>query len=616
MSPCRQTCRRVPATPISKLNNLSTFDSTISLGVDVLACFFIFRRHQGSLYNMKNITFSNRQEKINSIVSKTKKILKKFPYNKYGNIRDRGLSKLDRLDDEEGLTIAFVGQYSAGKSTIISTLTGLDDIEIGQGVVTDEPSVYEWKEGVRIVDTPGIYADRPKHDEMSLRYMDEADLLVYVATVNGLDKIIGENFRELAIEQGRAGKMMLTLNKRATEPGSNVTGWKESLRPVVKPLDFDDLRLTIIDAEEYLEAQEDEEFGAELQKLSHFEEFVDELNAFVEERGLHGRLLSQLNVVETTIDDTLKQVGATSEDVRLIQEHLRRNAVAVRESRGKIEQKIEATARELETSVLQKGRELAREIDADTNQDDLKDENRLTVKEIKSEARELNRELENFVVDEVNNLQDELETLAQSDLAEAIQVRLNSSDPDLESNEPAEEVSPPDSAGETLRGAGDFLRARSFSDASQAGLKAVSGSDVHSVVKNVGHWVGHKFKPWQAVKIADKIGKAGKALGALGALLGPALDLWNEWQAQKREKQLQEARDSVRDQYRRFAEGMAEEYEEVKEKVFGELHDPELEAIREESDALANIQEQKDDRLEELNRLRDRAQDLISQLQP
>lgn len=564
---------------------------------------------------MKKLKFATYQDHINRLTRRVKVVLESFPEDQYGEIQSRGLSQLNSLGNENTLTIAFVGQYSSGKSTIISALTGIDDIEIGQGVVTGRPSTYEWKKGIKIVDTPGICADRPKHDEMSLRYMDEADLLVYVATVNGFDKFIGENFRELAIEQGRAGKMMLTLNKRGTEPDSNVDGWKESLRPVVKPLTLNDLRLTIIDAEEYIEAQEDEEFGDELRKLSHFEEFVDELNEFVEERGHHGRLLSQLNVVETTIDDTLKQVGAASENVRLIQEHLRRNAVAIRESRGRIEQKIETTARELETSVLQKGRELARKIDADANQDDLKDENQLIVQEIKSEAREQNRELESFIVDEVNNLQDELEMLAQSDLAEAIRVRLNSSDPDLESNEPAGEVSPPDSAGETLRSAGDFLKTRSFSDASQTGLKAASGSDVHSVVKSIGDWVGHKFKPWDAVKIADKIGKAGKALGVLGALLGPALDLWNEWQAHKREKQLQEARDSVRDQYRRFAEGMAEEYGEVKDRVFGQLHDPELEAIREESNALVDVEEQKDDRVEKLNRFRDTAQDLISRLQ-
>ena len=39
------------------------------------------------------------------------------------------------------------------------------------------------------------------------------------------------------------------------------------------------------------------------------------------------------------------------------------------------------------------------------------------------------------------------------------------------------------------------------------GVKAAAGSNGHKVVLKVGHAFGKKFKPWEAVKAADKIGK-------------------------------------------------------------------------------------------------------------
>src|SRR5690606_30565213 len=47
------------------------------------------------------------------------------------------------------------------------------------------------------------------------------------------------------------------------------------------------------------------------------------------------------------------------------------------------------------------------------------------------------------------------------------------------------------------------------------GLRDASGSLGHKIVKDVGHVFGHKFKPWQALKIADKLGKAAKVGGFL-----------------------------------------------------------------------------------------------------
>ena len=63
-----------------------------------------------------------------------------------------------------------------------------------------------------------------------------------------------------------------------------------------------------------------------------------------------------------------------------------------------------------------------------------------------------------------------------------------------------------------------------------------SGSGAHQAVLKVGHLVGHKFKPWEAVKMAGKIGKVGKFLGVGGALIGVGLQIWDDQQEEKVEK--------------------------------------------------------------------------------
>jgi len=70
------------------------------------------------------------------------------------------------------LTVAFVGQYNAGKSTIIKALTGLENIPIDVNVCTDKVTAYDWN-GIRLLDTPGIHAGYPEHDKKLTRPLIE-----------------------------------------------------------------------------------------------------------------------------------------------------------------------------------------------------------------------------------------------------------------------------------------------------------------------------------------------------------------------------------------------------------------------------------------------------------
>lgn len=59
-------------------------------------------------------------------------------------IREKLHEELDKHRQQGFLTVAFVGQYSAGKSTIISALTGRRDLRIGADITTDKTASYDW----------------------------------------------------------------------------------------------------------------------------------------------------------------------------------------------------------------------------------------------------------------------------------------------------------------------------------------------------------------------------------------------------------------------------------------------------------------------------------------
>ena len=99
-------------------------------------------------------------------------------------------------DNEKPISIVFVGQFSAGKSTIIKALTGIKDIQIGSGIQTQKTQTYDWND-IEIIDTPGIHTSlRPDHDDITYDAIAKADMLVYVVTQELFDDNIGHNFRK------------------------------------------------------------------------------------------------------------------------------------------------------------------------------------------------------------------------------------------------------------------------------------------------------------------------------------------------------------------------------------------------------------------------------------
>lgn len=83
-------------------------------------------------------------------------------------------------------SIAFFGAFSDGKSTILSVLIDKLDIDISPEPTTDKVQPYEFKD-YKIIDTPGLFSENLIHDELTKKYISEANIVIYtVDSVNPL----------------------------------------------------------------------------------------------------------------------------------------------------------------------------------------------------------------------------------------------------------------------------------------------------------------------------------------------------------------------------------------------------------------------------------------------
>ena len=235
---------------------------------------------------------------------------------------EAGMNLKLRSSESKSIRLVFAGQYSAGKSSILKMITNRDDIAIGAGITTQHTHNYVWN-GLEVIDTPGIHTElRPDHDELSYEAIASADLLVFVVTNELFDSYIAEHFRKLAIDKDKAGEMILVVNKmeRAAD-GNSVSQQniiREDLRKVLSPYTPEQLRLSFLDAESYLdsivEREDDAELADELVERSGYNSFINILNQFVADKSISSKLTTELYMIDEQLDKAIKELQPKSTD--------------------------------------------------------------------------------------------------------------------------------------------------------------------------------------------------------------------------------------------------------------------------------------------------------------
>lgn len=157
----------------------------------------------------ETINYAKYQQRLEQLILKTKNLLLQTANSDLAQKMD---AELQEVSERKDLRLAFVGQYSSGKSTIISALTGNKDILIDANIATDKTTEYRWN-NIILMDTPGILAGKvEEHDEITKAALKECDLIFYVLTSQLFDDVIFNNFIDLAYNQHLADKMFIVVN--------------------------------------------------------------------------------------------------------------------------------------------------------------------------------------------------------------------------------------------------------------------------------------------------------------------------------------------------------------------------------------------------------------------
>ncbi len=254
-----------------------------------------------------NISASLEAEEINlkitPLIAELSKLLLEVDIEKFDRVQQLLMEDIKEHQDRAALTVAFVGQYNAGKSTTICALTGRRDIRIDSDVATNETSVYQWN-GIKVIDTPGLFADRSDHDEITYKAIERADLLVFCLTYMLFDSITASNFKKLAYERDYHWKMMLLVNKMSDEAGDElqkIASYKESIALALQPKKLDKIPLSFIDAKDYCEGCDSND--ELLQEISYFPDFINTLNGLIRDKGILAKLDTPIRICLGYIDE-------------------------------------------------------------------------------------------------------------------------------------------------------------------------------------------------------------------------------------------------------------------------------------------------------------------------
>ena len=404
------------------------------------------------------------------------------------------MQELKNSSDRKELRIAFVGQYSSGKSTIISALTGNKSIKIDANVATDTVSTYKWN-NIILMDTPGILAGKvEKHDERTKEALKECDLIFYVLTSQLFDDVIFKNFLDLAYSQHLADKMFLVINKMGMEDGEYNElrqNYLETLSKTfsAKGYDISSFPIAFIDASDYIEGVDsnDDEFV----EVSQFVPFIGQLNNFVSK---HGLIKKQFDTPIRILQSYLKNIALSQIDEHLV-EFYKQYETKLSQSQRDMRRSVTEVLNSLDSSAMNEVVSLASLIGSDDQmsweQKQKNLDNKLT-KYIDDTSKRIDQTItENYLA-----LQNEMNEFAQKDALvkyeDYLDAKINS--PQISIQEKTN-LNKQKTALNLLKNAGEGVS--KFAPGVNnffGGVSQASGSQLHGIVKEVGHFFGKSFK--------------------------------------------------------------------------------------------------------------------------
>ncbi|MBR3342467.1 MAG: 50S ribosome-binding GTPase [Clostridiales bacterium] len=448
------------------------------------------------------------------------RLLELYKHNGYTDDAKELRDELVNYGKENKIRLVFIGQYTSGKSTIISALTADDTIKIDSNIATDHATDYDWN-NIVLTDTPGLYTENPDHDNKTIEMIKRSDLLVYCITSDLFNQYTKADFERWAFENNYSEKMFLVINKMSKEDGdynSLVENYSSTLNIDLMPHSLNDIEHCFFDAKDYKVGVAEK--NEDLIELSHFEGFIQKLNSFIDRKGLLGRLNKPIQILISSIDEVTLKTMKNDKDKAYFT-LASRIANRIEKQRADFSYESRRIIRSGMSQIRAKGEEYAGLVGSNKtiNEDKLRDF-------VEKACVEINNDLAKLCEESTNKLNQDLEELLHSQPAilwvRSLDSEITTEKRLFEKKETKVNRLQFDALSRVVKSvSGRTVELATKGKTKTAGflLKSseVTGSKLHSAVYEIGNKLGHKFKPWEAAKVTKIIGNAAK-------FLGPAID--------------------------------------------------------------------------------------------
>jgi signal recognition particle receptor subunit beta len=454
---------------------------------------------------------------------------------------------LPRIPSLSGpVRLVVTGEYNAGKSSLLKALTGAE-IPIHSDVTTTEVHEYSWHH-VLLVDTPGVKAGEVVHDERAEEALRDADLVIFVITVDLFDDATAAHLRHVAFDLGKLEQMVIVVNKAATMSGApevrdaavrEVLGdrWSGALVECDARSSLAAATAPTPDRAAYL-AERGNQVGLERA-----------LNELVTTQANIGRLKLPFEAALAAVVDA-QPFLVPEPDEEALSTLLERRRQILADSRLRLDSRFDQAFGTTRDRIIAAGDSLVAAASEDAVPqaavDEFEREARAHAEALgELVARAFQRELDELTAEERGLiLGPEMKTLVDSGLLE--------SDFDLPTA-PSVTSGPTEPGSSFSRLIRDLAADRGrewLNRAVQQGNRP--GSPLHSLVYSLGKMGGHKFKPWEAVKWAGRLQGAlvaGSYLFEFGSQLSALQREEGELQRHQHElrRQVREAADALID---------------------------------------------------------------------
>ena len=469
-------------------------------------------------------------------------------------------------DGNEKINIAFAGQYSAGKSSLLTILTG-ESLEIGEGIVTSKTQKLDWH-GINVWDTPGLHTEiHPEHDDMTKELLSNVDLIVYVITNELFDRCVLADFRSLAFAHDRKEEMMLVVNKMGRESRGNSEAARNSkntnLHEILAPAAPEDFHITYVDAKSWFGAQleTDEYFRQKKLKTSNIDQLVSNLDTFAAAKGWLGRFTSTLYTLEHILQEALNSLPTGDSLADASTEYLIREKNIYLECERNLQLRVFTELDTFRNFTAEKAAEMANLLEPGLTQEQFDSSEKRCIAEIDAKRKELVSAIDRIIADESQKLKSKLSDLENGDFAKdltkKLHIRLKKMDKVLTDPTTQTVIN---KGGDIAGKMGQWLKANTAgSNAGKGSFAGLGGSNVHETVLKIGHMLGHKFKPYEALKWTRGLKVAGTVLAVVGIVVSVGMEVANDIEQEKISANLQKNRSEVRKHYDDWVAGIAKQ---------------------------------------------------------